>query len=111
MKRAIAFLAMSAVAILMASAASAQVPLLSTQRLSFGVGVERAWQFEALDVAEQSGSQWFVKVPIAYTLPTSVPTAITARAEKSLTSREVGLRVGVQVVLYRAGRWVPQGGQ
>lgn len=83
----------------------ADVPLLSSQRLSFGFGVERHWAFESFDVGTQVGNDWYADLPFAYTLPTSIPAAITGRAEKALTTRNVGFRLGVQVVLFRNGAW------
>ena len=90
--------------------AAAQTPLFSTQRLTIGAGIERAWQFESLDNYDQFGTQWYVKVPFAYTLPLRVVNAsLTGRAEKSLTSDDIGARLGVQIVLYRGGQWMPGG--
>jgi hypothetical protein len=85
------------------------VPLIDISRLSVGFGVEKAWAFESFDVGNQVGNEWYAKIPFAYTLPLSIPSAITGRAEKSLTSRTVGFRLGVQVVLFRNGAWI--GGQ
>lgn len=86
-------------------AQSADVPLISASRLSFGFGVEKHWVYESFDVGTQVGSEWFADLPFAYTLPTTIPAAITGRAEKALTSRNVGFRLGLQVVLFRNGAW------
>lgn len=84
---------------------STDVPLISASRLSFGFGVEKHWVYESFDVGTQVGSEWFADLPFAYTLPTTIPAAITGRAEKALTSRNVGFRLGLQVVLFRNGAW------
>lgn len=88
---------------------STETPLLAVERLSIGFGIEKAWAFESFDVGNEVGNEWYAKVPFSYTLPTALPSAITGRAEKSLTSRTVGFRLGLQVVLFRNGAWI--GGQ
>jgi len=86
-------------------AQTADVPLLSASRLSFGFGVEKYWRYESFDVGTQVDDEWYAALPFSYGLPTSIPSAIVGRAEKSITSRNVGFRLGLTVVIFKNGAW------
>lgn len=108
MRVALLLLVLFAVSLHSPAAAQTETPILSVARLSVGAGFDHEWEYAGWNGVEaQKQFRW--AVPIAYTLPTKIPTALTFKLSKGFSTDPVRYKVGVNVVLFQGGKFF--GGQ